>query len=74
MHKISVESLHVGTALVIKNTDISVAKSINTLIGINEDYEQPHIISGQVVPPNKLASNLRKNQWVSELLGFRNDG
>lgn len=63
MHKILVKSLHVGAASVIKNNDISVAKSINTLIGINRD-KQLHVISGQVVPSNKLASNLRKKSMV----------
>lgn len=39
-----------------------VAISTNILIsGINTDYKQPQVNSGQIVPPNKFAANLRKN-------------
>ena len=64
MYKIVAKSLYVGAAL----TDISTAKSTNILIsGINKDYKQSLVGSGQVVPPNKLTANLRKKSNMMPL-------
>lgn len=63
MYKILAKSLYVGAALIIKDTDISAAKTTKILIsGVSKNYKQSHVSSGHVVTPNKFAANLRRKQ------------
>lgn len=41
--------------------------------GVNEDYKQPHIRSGQVLPPNESIPKQWRNISVSQLSGFLDD-
>lgn len=58
MYKIPVKPLCDGAAPIINKIDISATMSTNIPIsGINKDYKQPIINSGQIVSLNKFATS-----------------